>query len=32
MTFEEIAGQTGIHERSVRRIIELARVRMEARG
>jgi RNA polymerase sigma factor (sigma-70 family) len=32
MTFDEIAGQTGISERSVRRIINEARKRMEARG
>ena len=32
MTFEQIAVQTGIHERSVRRIIADARARMEARG
>jgi RNA polymerase sigma-70 factor (ECF subfamily) len=29
LTFEEIAAQLGIHERSVRRIIESARSRME---
>ncbi|MGC8638700.1 MAG: RNA polymerase sigma factor [Isosphaeraceae bacterium] len=32
MTFEQIASRTGIHERSVRRIIDQARARMEARG
>ena len=32
LTFEEIATRTGIHERSVRRIIEDARARMEAQG
>jgi RNA polymerase sigma factor (sigma-70 family) len=32
MTFEEIAARTGVHERSVRRIIDEARARMEARG
>ena len=32
LTFEEIAARTGIHERSVRRIIEDARARMEAQG
>jgi RNA polymerase sigma-70 factor (ECF subfamily) len=32
MTFQEIALRTGVHERSVRRIIELARSRMEAHG
>jgi RNA polymerase sigma-70 factor (ECF subfamily) len=32
MTFEEIAARTGVHERSVRRIIDEVRVRMEARG
>ncbi len=31
LTFEEIAGQTGLSERSVRRIIEVIRQRMEAR-
>ncbi|MBV8129014.1 MAG: RNA polymerase sigma factor [Planctomycetaceae bacterium] len=32
MTFDEIARRTGISERSVRRIIDEARERMEARG
>jgi RNA polymerase sigma factor (sigma-70 family) len=32
MTFEEIAARTGLHERTVRRIIDAARLRMEARG
>jgi RNA polymerase sigma-70 factor (ECF subfamily) len=32
LTFEEVAERTGIHERSVRRIIEEARARMEAQG
>jgi RNA polymerase sigma factor (sigma-70 family) len=32
LTFDEIAARTGIHERSVRRIIEEARKRMEAKG
>lgn len=32
MTFEEIARRTGINERSVRRVIDEARERMEARG
>ncbi len=32
MTFEEIAGRTGVHERTVRRIIDEARSRMEAKG
>jgi RNA polymerase sigma factor (sigma-70 family) len=31
LTFDEIANQTGIHERTVRRIIDLARSRMESR-
>jgi RNA polymerase sigma-70 factor (ECF subfamily) len=31
MTFEEIARETGLHERSVRRIIESIRQEMEAR-
>jgi RNA polymerase sigma-70 factor (ECF subfamily) len=31
LTFEEIAAQTGLSERSVRRIIEVIRQRMEAR-
>ena len=31
LTFEEIATQTGLSERSVRRIIEAIRQRMEAR-
>ncbi len=31
LTFEEIAAETGINERSVRRIIEAIRARMEAR-
>jgi RNA polymerase sigma-70 factor (ECF subfamily) len=31
LTFEEIAAQTGMNERSVRRIIEAIRARMEAR-
>ncbi len=31
LTFDEIAGQTGVSERSVRRIIDEARKRMEAR-
>jgi len=31
LTFEEIAAQTGLNERSVRRIIDAIRVRMEAR-
>jgi RNA polymerase sigma-70 factor (ECF subfamily) len=31
LTFEEIAAQTGLSERSVRRIIEAIRQRMEAR-
>ncbi len=31
LTFEEIAAQTGLHERSVRRVIEEIRRRMEAR-
>jgi RNA polymerase sigma-70 factor (ECF subfamily) len=31
LTFEEIAAQTGLNERSVRRIIEAIRQRMEAR-
>jgi len=32
MTFDEIARRTGVSERSVRRIIDEARERMEARG
>jgi len=32
LTFEEIAAQVGLNERSVRRVIDDARVRMEARG
>jgi RNA polymerase sigma-70 factor (ECF subfamily) len=32
LTFEEIASRTGLHERAVRRVIEQARARMEARG
>lgn len=32
LTIEEIASRTGIHERSVRRIIQDARTRMEDRG
>jgi RNA polymerase sigma factor (sigma-70 family) len=32
LTFEEIAARTGVNERSVRRIIDEARARMEARG
>jgi len=32
LTFEEIAARAGIHERSVRRIIDDARERMEAQG
>lgn len=32
MTYDEIAGRTGVSERSVRRIIDEARERMEARG
>jgi RNA polymerase sigma-70 factor (ECF subfamily) len=32
MTFAETAGRTGINERSVRRIIDDARARMEAKG
>ncbi len=32
LTFQEIAERTHIHERSVRRIIDEARSRMEARG
>jgi RNA polymerase sigma-70 factor (ECF subfamily) len=32
MTFDEIAAQTGVSERSVRRVISDARARMEARG
>ena len=31
MTFDEIAQRTGVSERSVRRIIDEARARMEAR-
>ena len=31
LTFEEIAAQTGLSERSVRRIIDAIRERMEAR-
>jgi RNA polymerase sigma-70 factor (ECF subfamily) len=31
LTFEEIAVQTGVNERSVRRVIEAIRARMEAR-
>jgi RNA polymerase sigma-70 factor (ECF subfamily) len=31
LTFDEIAALTGVHERTVRRIIELARARMESR-
>jgi RNA polymerase sigma-70 factor (ECF subfamily) len=31
LTFEEIAARTGLHERAVRRVIELIRRRMEAR-
>ena len=31
LTFDEIAAETGVHERTVRRIIESARARMEAR-
>ena len=31
LTFEEIAERTGLHERSVRRIIDAIRRRMEAR-
>jgi RNA polymerase sigma-70 factor (ECF subfamily) len=31
LTFEEIAARTGLHERSVRRVIEAARRRLEAR-
>jgi RNA polymerase sigma-70 factor (ECF subfamily) len=31
LTFDEIASRTGINERTVRRIIDLARSRMEAR-
>jgi RNA polymerase sigma factor (sigma-70 family) len=32
LTFDEIAARVGLNERSVRRVIEDARVRMEARG
>ena len=32
LTFEEIAARVGLNERSVRRVIDDARVRMEARG
>ena len=32
LTFEEIAARIGLNERSVRRVIDDARVRMEARG
>ncbi len=32
LTFDEIARRTGLSERAVRRIIDLARERMEARG
>jgi RNA polymerase sigma factor (sigma-70 family) len=32
LTFEEIAARTGINERSVRRIIDEARARMETKG
>lgn len=32
LTFDEIASRTGVSERSVRRIIDEARARMEARG
>jgi RNA polymerase sigma factor (sigma-70 family) len=32
LTFEEIATRMGLHERSVRRVIDQARTRMEARG
>lgn len=32
LTLEQIAARTGIHERSVRRVIEAARSRMEAKG
>ena len=31
LTFEEIAAQTGLHERTVRRVIETIRRRMDAR-
>ena len=31
LTYEEIAERTGLNERSVRRIIEAIRLRMEAR-
>lgn len=31
LTFEEIAAQTGLHERTVRRVIDTIRRRMEAR-
>ena len=31
LTFEEIAARTGLHERSIRRIIDEIRRRMEAR-
>ena len=32
LTFEEIATRMGLNERSVRRVIDQARIRMEARG
>ncbi|MEJ7638017.1 MAG: helix-turn-helix domain-containing protein [Singulisphaera sp.] len=31
LTYKEIARRTGMHERSVRRVIELIRERMEGR-